>query len=152
MERRSCRGLLPYRPDPPHALAPGPQSGKRHSERRVSTRQNAPRRHRARKQSNRLPSRCRQSHTGGRCPASVSRTGRYAADHGSRCEHRSTRASHRAFEVGLVKVLNESLAELVSAAFVPAWVAWLELVLNGRPGSSSFDGCNVAPRWVGTPK
>jgi hypothetical protein len=31
----------PYRPHPPRSLVPGPQSGKRHSDRRVSTWQNA---------------------------------------------------------------------------------------------------------------
>jgi transposase len=64
----------PYQPHRPRALVPRPQSGKRHSDRRVSTWRNAPPRHLARRQSSRLPSGCRQLCTGGRCPPSRSRT------------------------------------------------------------------------------
>jgi len=41
LNARSYRRPPPYQPDPPRALAPGPQSGKRHAGRRVSIRQNA---------------------------------------------------------------------------------------------------------------
>ena len=37
VERRSCRWLPSYRPHRPRALARGPQSGKEHSDRRVSS-------------------------------------------------------------------------------------------------------------------
>jgi hypothetical protein len=70
---RSGRRLPPYRPHPPRALAPGPQSGKRHSDRGVSIFRNAPRRHPARAPSVPRCWRCRPSCRDTGYPASGSR-------------------------------------------------------------------------------